>query len=359
MKIRHNMNVEPAWAASGVQGFFESDKYWYQKVLALCGEWFLFHTFVAKTTTLEKRAGNMPLGKNGISPREWIPKCIVVKWWKRAVLNAVGLSGPGLQNLLGRKLWQKRRKDFFISIMAIESTLEERKEEIRKMVRILLSMINNFHAVVGIQLNVSCPNVGAAYQSIIREAKALLDVINEEDPHGLLTTIVKLVPRVSANEVLEIEKHERCDGFCLGNTLPFGELPDRVDWVSLFGTKNPNHSPLIKRGFYQPGGLSGKMLLPIIYDLIAECRKLGVRKHINACGGILGPYSAWKAMRAGADSISIGSGAILAPWGVLPAILMAHIVTWFRFHFKSWKEFCTALYHPERFYRPASVWARE
>ena len=95
MKIRH-MQVEPAWGASGVQGFFEKDKYWYHKLFAVfCGTWFLFHTFVAKTTTFAKRAGNMPLEKDGITPLEWVPKCIIVKWWKRAVLNAVGLSGPG------------------------------------------------------------------------------------------------------------------------------------------------------------------------------------------------------------------------------------------------------------------------
>jgi dihydroorotate dehydrogenase len=168
MKIR-TMEVEPAWAASGVQGFFGTDKYWYHKVFAvLFGMWFLFTTFVSKTSTLHRRRGNMPLGKDGISPKEWIPRCIVVKWWKRVVLNAVGLSGPGLGNLLARNQWQKRGSNFFISLMSVAPTLDERKEEIRESVRMIIRERRQFQAKVGAQLNVSCPNVGPPQQEYRR-----------------------------------------------------------------------------------------------------------------------------------------------------------------------------------------------
>jgi dihydroorotate dehydrogenase len=123
-----------------------------------------------------------------------------------------------------------------------------------------------------------------------------------------------------------------------------------VDWDYLFGKTGSLKSPLQLRGFEQPGGLSGKPLLPIVCRLIADIRSHDVRKHINGCGGILGPWSAFKVMRAGADSISVGSAAILAPWGVLPAIITAHVVHWCRFNFS--KEYQHA--EPTAYFRSRS-----
>lgn len=342
MKIRH-LNVEPAWGASGVQGFFETDKYWYHKLFAVTFVmWFLFHTFVAKTTTLRRRLGNMPLADDGVTPKEWVPRCIVVNWPKRAVLNAVGLSGFGLEHLLSQYAWQARKKDFFISLMSVASSAEERREEIADSVRILLDRVGEFRASFGIQLNVSCPNVGASYKSIVVESDMLLDAIEKVDAARRFVVVVKLAPTVHALEAATVAKHPRCDGLCIGNTVPYGQLAGKIDWVGLFGSADPKQSPLIKRGFGQSGGYSGKQLLPVVCDLIREIRDFGVRTHINACGGILGPFSAIKAMNAGADSISIGSGAILAPWGVLPAIVAAHMLVWFRFNFTKEVDYVTA-----------------
>jgi dihydroorotate dehydrogenase len=324
------MEVKPAWSASGAQGFF-GEGYWYHKITAVFGMWFLFTSFVAKTSTLLKRSGNMLLGNDGITATEWIPRCVIVKWWKRVVLNAVSLSGPGIDDLLSRNEWQKRKKPFFISLMSVAGTLEEQAEEIRQAIRKIIAAIKRgeFRTKIGIQLNISCPNADVKHKNIVITAIMLLNIIAEEDPDRLLTVVVKVAPTITAFECQAITEHPHCDGLCIGNTVPFGELPDDIDWVYYFGTADPKESPLAKRGF-QPGGLSGKPLLPIVCRLIREVRKLGVRKHINACGGILGPISAWKALHAGADSISIGSSTMLAPWGVLPAIIMSHVVTWWR-----------------------------
>src|SRR4051794_20119064 len=81
-------------------------------------------TFVAKTTTVEPRAGNMPL--KGTTPREWKPRCIAVNVREAAVLNAVGLSGPGLEALLADGRWQARTDPFFLSFMAVEADPAER-----------------------------------------------------------------------------------------------------------------------------------------------------------------------------------------------------------------------------------------
>ena len=101
--------------ASGVQGFF-GEGYWFHKV-PIIGPNFNGMTFVAKTTTLNAREGNMPL-KSDYTPRDMFPKCVVVKPLSGVVLNAVGLSGPGAKALLDTGLWQRRsKKPFFISFI--------------------------------------------------------------------------------------------------------------------------------------------------------------------------------------------------------------------------------------------------
>jgi len=50
----------PVWGASGVLGFF-GEGYWYHRYWKPFGLNFSGVTFVAKTTTLKERSGNMPL----------------------------------------------------------------------------------------------------------------------------------------------------------------------------------------------------------------------------------------------------------------------------------------------------------
>jgi len=89
------------WNASGGVGFF-GEGYWFHTYLKSFGLDFSDVTFVAKNTTLEARAGNLPL-RDDLTPRELMPKCIYVKPWQGIALNAIGLSGPG-----GRSAFCKR-----------------------------------------------------------------------------------------------------------------------------------------------------------------------------------------------------------------------------------------------------------
>jgi dihydroorotate dehydrogenase len=110
----------------------------------------------------------------------------------------------------------------------------------------------------------------------------------------------------------EISEHPACDALCVSNTLPWGSLPEYIDWRELFGSEV---SPLADIG---GGGLSGKPLLWRVIDWlrVARSERGGIRKPINAGGGILSLRDAQETMRAGADSIFLGSIAILRPWRV-------------------------------------------
>lgn len=314
-----SVNFGPVWGMSGIEGFF-GEGYDYHSLFKPFGLTFDGMTFVAKTTTLPPRIGNMPLSKaNGITPIEFKPKCIVVKPIAGVTLNAVALSGPGAKFLLHQNKWQKFNEPFQISFMAVGQTREERVEELHQFCILLKSELPRFLAPIGLQLNYSCPNTGHEMATLQDEIYVGLDIVEALN----IPIVVKINLLMPPPIISKISRHPACWGICVSNSIPFGEMPDEIDWIKLFGTKDKNKSPLAK---YGGGGLSGKPLLPMVAKYVHELRKLGMQKHINAGGGILSGNDVRELRDAGASSVSIGSITMLRPWRVQRTINAAH---WF------------------------------
>lgn len=318
--ILRDVDFGSIFGASGTQGFFSEEEYWWHGFLKLLGLLnFDGCTFVAKTTTLEKNEGNMPLKEDGITPRDWFPKCIKVYPFRGGgmVLNAVGLSGPGAKALFENGRWQKRLDPFFISFMSVANTPEERIDELKSFVEMFAHHLFGFNAPVGLQINYSCPNVGLDESNLIDEVLKGLEIADALE--------IPLMPKFSivtpVEEVKKICDSPYCDAICVSNTVPWRKLPDKIDWEGLFGT---NKSPLAKFG---GGGLSGKPLFDPLVDWIFQARKAGIKKPINAGGGILHPCDVDILFRVLVDknsSVSIGSVAILRPWRVEKIIMKAY-----------------------------------
>ena len=196
MKLR-GINFSPIFDASGVEGFF-GEGYWYHKFLHLAGFSLKACTFVSKTTTLNQRAGNMPLNKDGITPKEFFPRCIKVKLFGGFVLNSVGLSGPGAITLFEDGRWQKRQKPFFLSFMSIGKTPEERINELKDYVNLFANYLSKFKTPVGLQINYSCPNVGLKTKELIDEIKDGLQIAS------MLS--IPLMPKLNITVSVEIAK---------------------------------------------------------------------------------------------------------------------------------------------------------
>lgn len=307
--MKPNLSVfGPVWDASGVRNF-DGRGWWYHLLLWLFGLRFKGSTFVAKTTTLSPRTGNMPLKADGRTPVELLPSCVKVKWWKGTALNAVGLSGPGVEFWLKSGIWQRRTEPFFISFMAVEKTVEERLQETKGFVELLKRYLPRFRAIVGIQLNLSCPNVGAIKrprEEFVSEASEHLDILAELG----VVVIVKFSVTTDIDTARKIAEHPACSGVCISNTVPWMEFQMRIDWHGIFGSGG---SPLRHIG---GGGLSGKPLFPLVCEWVSEAKMSGFPKPINAGGGILSKRDAIKLFQLGADSVFLGSVAFLRGWRV-------------------------------------------
>jgi len=303
MRVR-GIEYGPILDASGVQGFF-CEGYWHHKYLKPIGLDFAGCTFVAKTTTLQARKGNMPM-QNGVIPSEFFPRCVKVYFRKGIILNAVGLSGPGAKALFEMKLWQARTKPFFISFMSVEESPEKRIAELQEFIDLFAKYLPGFRAPVGLQINYSCPNVGLDTSCLVDEVIAGLRIASVLN--------IPLMPKFSvltpAAAVKRISDDSNCHALCISNTIPWGKLPEKINWKELFGS---DISPLAEFG---GGGLSGRPLFPLVVEWVRMARSLGITKPINAGGGILSAIDLSWLHGAGADSVFIGSVATLRPWRV-------------------------------------------
>ncbi len=313
MKLR-GIEFGNVLGASGVQGFF--------------GEGYLFHhipfrkpdfkdtTFVAKTATLLPRKGNVSLTRH-FTLRNPFPRCIRVKLFREVMLNAVGLSNPGIAALLATEKWQEHVRPFWISIMSLAKTPKKRLEETRIMVDTIGFCKDDFKSAFGLQINLSCPNTEHDPGKLIGESSTVLDIAS--------VLGVPLMPKYSIatapiEAVLELNDHPNCDAICVSNTLPFGW--QELDWEYLWGS---NISPLAKLG---GGGLSGKVLRPLVCEYITCLRDAGFIKPINGGGGILCTTDVTHYHHAGASSIFLGSVAALHPRRMTAIINQANNLNW-------------------------------
>jgi dihydroorotate dehydrogenase len=316
--ILRGINFGSVWGASGVEGFFGGEEYIYHRWLKRLGLLDMRGmTFVAKTMTLHSNVGNMSVQDDGITPREWRPSCIHVtpgSWWRGHALNKVGLTNPGVRELLCRRIWQRREEPFVLSFMQIASDpdpdqeIKRKRDEAWAFMRLLREARAGFRAPLALQINFSCPNTGPHAQTTLEFILDTLDIASVLK----IPIIPKLAVDTSVSDAVVIAQHPACDAICVSNTLAFGSNVGGANWTKLYGAT----SPLATVGKPGGGGLSGAPLLPLVEDWIRRFRALNSNTPINGGGGILSPSDAQRLIRAGANSVFLGSIAFLRPWRV-------------------------------------------
>lgn len=307
MTIMRGTDFGKIWCASGTRGFF-GEGYWFHHINP-----FLFAlkqtTFVAKTITLNSNTGNMQLQADTWQPKEWFPNCIKFNISKGIALNAIALSNFGIEAALATGNWGDIEEPFMLSFMPTSKTYGEKIEETRKYVQILLQWIGSFKVKIALQVNLSCPNMGEDLKKLEDEAVAILELLDMLD----IPLIPKFNVLTSPKTVARIAQETQIDAVCVSNTIPYGQMDGTINWTEQFGSQ----SPMKHLG---GGGLSGAPLFPLVLEWVKHAKEVGLSIPINAGGGIMHPFQVNDLMDAGADSVSIGTVAMLRPWRV-PSIV--------------------------------------
>jgi dihydroorotate dehydrogenase (NAD+) catalytic subunit len=230
---------------------------------------------IPKTITYEAKKGNPP-------PRTCETSA--------GMLNSIGLENKGVERFICEDLPEYLSAGATVIVSIGGETVDE--------YAMAADTLNEAEGIVGIEVNVSCPNVdkgGIQFGSRARQAAAVTEAVKYASRYPV---IVKLTPNVtSVTEIAKACAYAGADAISLINTL----LGMAID----INTSRPK----LGRGY---GGLSGPAIKPIalrmVYDTVAA-----VSIPVIGIGGIMDFNDALEFLMAGAAAIQVGTASFIEP----------------------------------------------
>ncbi len=235
-----------------------------------------------KGTTLRPRVGNQP-------PR--------VTETPAGMLNSIGLQNPGVDAVIERyaAIWAGWQVPVIVNVAG--ESIEDYVGVVRK--------LDGVPGVAGVELNISCPNVGKGGLQFAIDRDAASAVTRAVRAATDLPLIVKLSPNVSdVRPIARAIADAGADALSAVNTLSGMALrPDRS-------------GPLLGNVY---GGLSGPAIKPVALRIVYEVAQV-VDIPIIAIGGVAGIDDVLDYLAAGAVAVQVGTAVFADP--VLPVRLV-------------------------------------
>tara|TARA_B100001093_G_C26708736_1_gene962456 strand:+ start:176 stop:1249 length:1074 start_codon:yes stop_codon:yes gene_type:complete len=241
---------------------------------------------MSKSSTMDLRMGN-PL------PRYWDNQDFSI--------NSMGLPNQGIQSYCQYAI--KSKKPYFISLSGL--SLQENTQMLFNINKHLESN-GNISKLVGVELNLSCPNI-VGHSQIGYDFEHLEDYLNsifEKDINKMILFGLKLPPYFEIHHfgiMADIlKKFNRLDFLTCINSIGNGLVIDTE-------TEMPVIKP--KHGF---GGLGGSIIKPTgLANVNQFYNLLGDRVSIIGCGGIKTGEDVFQYLLAGASVVSVGTQLML------------------------------------------------
>ena len=213
------------------------------------------------------------------------------------MLNSIGLQGPGVDYFLENDIpWLAAHGARTIVSIAGE-TVED--------YAVLARRMRNLPGVVGLEVNISCPNVenrGMVFSCHPESARAAIEAVRR-NIGGDLPIIAKLSPDVT--DIVGIARevsNAGADGVALINTL-LGMVIDTNLMLPKLAQKT--------------GGLSGPAIRPVAVRAVYQVRAALPTLPILGMGGITNGRDAFEFILAGASAVSIGTATFGNPTAVI------------------------------------------
>ena len=232
-------------------------------------------------------AGAVTSKSCGLLPRAGHPNPTVLEW-EHGLINAVGLSNPGIEEEI-KELKKAKIELKKIGVPLVASFFADKVDNFALLAEKLSEAEPDF-----LEVNISCPNtesdLGRMFAAEVKTAAAVTRVVKKRTKIPL---IVKLSPNVT--DIKEIAKAVEEAG---------------ADTISAINTVGPGMFIDIESG--QPilankvGGLSGPAIRPIAIAKVFEICSV-VKIPVIGIGGINSGKDAIEIMMAGASAVGVGS----------------------------------------------------
>jgi len=270
----------PLLVASGTFGYGTeyADVVDIQRLGAIC----------CKGTTLRPRLGNPP-------PR--------VTETPAGMLNSIGLQNPGVAGVLEKYAPRWAGWDVPVIVNVAGESVEDYVEVARR--------LDGQPGVAGIELNISCPNVGKGGLQFALDPDGAAEVTRAVRAATDLPLMVKLSP--AATDIRAIAKAIQAAG---------ADAISAVNTLSGMAIDLNRRKPLLGNTY---GGLSGPALKPVALRVVYEVAQV-VDIPIVAIGGIGSLDDVLEFLYAGASAVQIGTAVFADP--VLPVRLIDELEAW-------------------------------
>jgi dihydroorotate dehydrogenase (NAD+) catalytic subunit len=255
----------PVMAASGTFGYGEE----YASLIDVKK----LGAIVLKSVTLKPREGNVP------------PRLVETP---AGLLNAIGIHNIGVEALKAEKLPGLRNAGTPI----IVNIWGENIDEFAKVTEAL----GDVEDIAGIEVNLSCPNVGGTL--FAQDAAAAERLLENVRKRCALPLIAKLSPQVTdVTLIAKACEDGGADAVSLINSFPAMAIDVE--------TKRPLLGNVT-------GGLSGPAIKPIAVKMVWEVSK-AVKIPVVGMGGIMSASDAIEFMLAGAKAVAVGTANFVNP----------------------------------------------
>ncbi len=199
---------------------------------------------------------------------------------ENCVINAIGLSNPGIDNFEAEIKIALRSKR-----PVIGSIFGRNAEEFSLLARKMES-----YNVSAIELNLSCPHVKGYGLEIGSDPDLVSEIVSEVKSSVNIPVFSKLSPNTS-DIIEEARAAEKSDALVLINTIKAMKIDTSAG------------KPVLSNVY---GGLSGKSIKPVGIRYVYEIKK-ELNKKIIGVGGIENINDAIEYIMAGASAVQIGS----------------------------------------------------
>lgn len=206
------------------------------------------------------------------------------------MLNAIGLQNVGIDTFVEKKVPFLRKISTPVIVNFFGNTLEEYAE--------LAERLDAIPEVVGVEINISCPNVKHGGIVFGTDPRAAWSVVKAVRDATIKPVIVKLSPNVT--DIVEMAQacaEADADALSLINTIT-GMAIDLK-----------NRRPALANA---TGGLSGPAIKPIALRMVWQVSR-AVKLPIIGIGGITSGTDALEFMLAGATAVQVGTANFISP----------------------------------------------
>lgn len=206
------------------------------------------------------------------------------------MLNAIGLENVGIDIFEKQKLPFLRKLSVPIFANIYGTSIKEYGE--------LASRIDEFDAISGVEVNISCPNVKAGGIAFGADPKSAFSVVEAVRENTRKHVIVKLSPNVTDITMIARSAEDAgADSLSLINTIT-GMAVD-------IETRRPKIANIT-------GGLSGPAIRPVALRMVWQVAQT-VKIPLIGIGGIMTAEDALEFLIAGATAVQIGTANFINP----------------------------------------------